>query len=78
MIGDVTLLCAIRVRICSGETILKMELVAPRVTSEALCKFLPVITTREPSGPLVGEMRRISGRVDCATPATDRMEINAP
>jgi hypothetical protein len=62
----------------SGETSLKAELALPQKMAEACCRFLPVISTREPSGPLVGEMRRISGWDDCAITLVDSVETNAP
>src|SRR5271155_3430246 len=74
VIMDVTLLCGISVMICSGETSVKVELAAPKKTAEASCKFLPVISTREPSGPLVGEIPKISGRPLCAVAAADKVE----
>jgi hypothetical protein len=36
-----------------------------------------VISTREPSGPLVGEIRKISGLVDCAITTAESVEIRA-
>ena len=45
----------------SGEINLKVELVVPKSTAEASWKFLPAISRRVPSGPLVGEMLTISG-----------------
>src|SRR5271170_857925 len=58
----------------SGETSLKAELMVPTKTAEAFSRFLPVISTREFSGPLVGEIRRISGSPVCA--AADRIKIS--
>jgi len=58
----------------SGEMIVKLELVTPKKTAEAFWKLLPVISTREPSGPLVGEIRRISGRVVCAIATAHKIE----
>jgi len=77
VIVDVTLLCGISVMTCSDETSVKVELVAPKKTAEASCRFLPLISTREPSGPLVGEIRRISGRPVCAITSVERVEISA-
>ncbi len=62
----------------SGETRLKVELAAPNKTAEAFCKLLPVISRREPSGPLVGEILRISGRPVCAIATADRIETRTP
>jgi hypothetical protein len=54
---------------------LKTEIVLAKRTAEAFCKFLPIISTREPSGPLVGEMRAITGESDWAA-RTGRAEIS--
>jgi hypothetical protein len=62
----------------SGETRLKVQLVAPKKTAEAPCKFLPAISTREPSGPLVGEILKISGRPVCAITTASGVEIRTP
>ena len=43
----------------SEENNLKVDVVAPKSTAEAAWKFLPATSTREPSGPLVGEMLTI-------------------
>jgi hypothetical protein len=45
----------------SAETESKTAWVVPNSTAEIFCKFLSLISTRVPSGPLVGEMPRISG-----------------
>src|SRR6202161_4733524 len=74
VIVEVTLLCGISVMICWGETSMKVELAAPKKTAEASCKFLPAIPTRDPSGPLVGEILKISGRPLCAVAAADKVE----
>jgi hypothetical protein len=78
MIVEVMLLCGISVTRVSGEMRLKAALLVPSKTAEAPSKFLPVISTREPSGPLVGEIWKISGRVDCAITTAERVEISAP
>jgi hypothetical protein len=50
---------------------LKAAPLVPSTTAEAPGKFLPV-----PSGPLVGEIWKISGRIDCNHDC-ERVEISA-
>ncbi len=50
--------------IFSEETTLKVELDLSKNTVVAWSNLRPVISTRVPSGPLVGVMRRISGGSD--------------
>jgi hypothetical protein len=73
VIEAVTLLCGTSTISSSAETTWKTELLDPNKTAEAPGRFMPVISTREPSGPLVGEIRRISGRVVWA----HKLESNA-
>jgi hypothetical protein len=71
-------LCGTSVTSSSGETRLKVEPAAPNKTAETPCKFWPAISTREPSGPLVGEILRISGRSVCAITTASGVEIRTP
>src|SRR5579872_269412 len=48
----------------SGETTLKVAGVLPNKTESAPSRFFPTISTRVPSGPPVGEIRRTSGAPD--------------
>ena len=47
--------------IVSGQISLKTAGLAPNKTVVAPARFIPVISTRVPSGPLVGEIAMISG-----------------
>ena len=49
-----------------GEISLKIAGLAPNKTVVTPAKFLPVISTRVPSAPLVGEIAMISGGPACA------------
>src|SRR5579885_1301639 len=62
----------------SGESTLNVECLSPNFTLLISCRFLPTISTREPSGPLVGEMRRISEVVspDWAKAALSRRAVS--
>jgi len=52
----------------SGEISLKTAGLAPNKTVVAPARFIPVISTRVPSGPLIGEMAMISGGSTSARP----------
>src|SRR5690242_12202041 len=56
----------------SGETTLNVDSYLPNDTEEVSSKFLPVIVTRVPSGPDVGEMLSMRG------PGTDSSDANMP
>jgi hypothetical protein len=76
--ADVKLLCGTSATISSEEMTLKVASLLPQKTADVSCKFSPVMTTREPSEPLVGEIRDIWGRVVCAIATGHSVQIAAP
>ena len=77
MIVEVETLWGTRTTSSCAETDLKTAPVAPKRTADASSRFLPVISTRDPSGPLVGETRRISGRSVWANGESKGTQTNA-
>ena len=76
--GRYAVLCGMSMTRSCGRNGRKAESVRPKRTPETFSIFLPVITTREPSGPLVGDIPRISGRPACTIKTAKTVEIRNP